>query len=118
MKDGLVQQCDTPLNIYRGPANKFVAGFIGSPPMNFVEATIEGAGTDLFIKAKGFRTKVDAERAGKLSSYVGKEVSFGIRPSDIFDKALSPSVAPSPDNLVSVDVEVIEPMGAEWCSVM
>ncbi|MEN6301943.1 MAG: sn-glycerol-3-phosphate ABC transporter ATP-binding protein UgpC [Armatimonadia bacterium] len=113
MKDGLVQQCDTPLQIYRFPANRFVAGFIGSPPMNFVNASVEAEGGKTYIKASGFRTKVDDERAAKLAGYIGKEVIFGIRPSDIFDKALSPSVTPSPDNLVTVEVEVIEPMGAE-----
>ena len=113
MKDGLVQQCDTPLQIYRFPANRFVAGFIGSPPMNFVNAAVEADGGKTYIKAAGFRVKVDDERADKLASYVGKEVIFGIRPSDIFDKALSPIVAPSADNTVTVEVEVIEPMGAE-----
>jgi multiple sugar transport system ATP-binding protein len=113
MKDGLVQQVDTPLQIYRYPANRFVAGFIGSPPMNFVDATVENNGGGIYIKANGFRTKVDEERAPKLQEYVGKEVIFGIRPSDIFDKSLSPSVVPSPDNTVSIEVEVIEPMGAE-----
>ena len=113
MKDGLVQQCDTPLQIYRFPANKFVAGFIGSPPMNFVDATVESDGGSVYIKAAGFRTKVDDERAPKLRDFVGKEVSFGIRPSDIFDKTLSPSVEPNAGNTVTVDVEVMEPMGAE-----
>lgn len=113
MKDGLVQQCDTPLQIYRFPANRFVAGFIGSPPMNFVNASVEAEDGKTYIKAAGFRAKVDDERAGKLAGYVGKEVVFGIRPSDIFDKALSPIVTPSPDNTVTVEVEVIEPMGAE-----
>jgi multiple sugar transport system ATP-binding protein len=95
MKDGLVQQFDTPLNIYRYPSNKFVAGFIGSPPMNFVPAKIEADNGSVFVKAAGFRTKVDDERAPKLRDYVGKDVTFGIRPSDIHDKALSPSVAPT-----------------------
>ncbi|MHB8995180.1 MAG: ABC transporter ATP-binding protein [Armatimonadota bacterium] len=113
MKDGLVQQCDTPLNIYRGPANKFVAGFIGSPPMNFVGAKVEADNGSIFVKAAGFRTKVDEERAPKLRDYVGKDVTVGIRPTDIHDKSLSPSVKPTPDNTVTVDVEVIEPMGAE-----
>ena len=113
MKDGLVQQCDTPLQIYRYPANRFVAGFIGSPPMNFVEAEIESDNGAVFVKASGFRTQVDEARAGKLRDYVGKQVSFGMRPSDIHDKALSPSVEPNAGNTVKVEVEVVEPMGAE-----
>ena len=113
MKDGVVQQCDTPLHIYRNPSNKFVAGFIGSPPMNFIDATIEADNGSVFVKTAGYRVKVDDERAPQLRSYVGKEVTFGIRPSDIHDKALSPIVQPTADNTVTVDVEVVEPMGAE-----
>jgi len=113
MKDGLVQQVDTPLQIYRFPANRFVAGFIGSPPMNFVEASIEGSGNDIYVKAAGFRCKVDGERAPKLADHVGKSVTFGIRPSDIYDKNLAGVVESTPDNTVTVDVEVLEPMGAE-----
>ncbi|MDO9631606.1 MAG: TOBE domain-containing protein, partial [Humidesulfovibrio sp.] len=113
MKDGLVQQVDTPLQIYRYPTNRFVAGFIGSPPMNFVDASIEGEGGAIYVHASGFRTRVDEARAPKLQDYVGKEVFFGIRPSDIYDTALPGAVAASPDNTVQMEVEVIEPMGAE-----
>ncbi len=113
MRDGLVQQVDTPLQIYRYPANRFVAGFIGSPPMNFVTASVEGNGSSIYVKANGFRVKVDDERAPKLQDYVGKQVVFGIRPSDICDKALPGAVPPTADNTVTVEVEVIEPMGAE-----
>jgi multiple sugar transport system ATP-binding protein len=113
MKDGLVQQVDTPLQIYRFPANRFVAGFIGSPPMNFLDATIERDNGGVYVRTAGFRTRVDDERAPKLRDHVGLAVSFGIRPSDIYDKSLSNIVAPTPDNTVTVEVEVIEPMGAE-----
>jgi multiple sugar transport system ATP-binding protein len=113
MKDGLVQQVDTPLQIYRYPANRFVAGFIGSPPMNFVDARVEGQGEAIYVKAAGFRVKVDDARAPQLREYVGKEVVFGIRPSDIYDKHLPGAVDATSDNSVQVEVEVIEPMGAE-----
>jgi len=113
MRDGLVQQVDTPLQIYRYPANRFVAGFIGSPPMNFVTASVEGNGSAIYVKANGFRVKVDEPRAPKLQDYVGKQVIFGIRPSDIYDQALPGAVPPTADNTVTVEVEVIEPMGAE-----
>jgi len=113
MKDGLVEQVDAPLQVYRYPANRFVAGFIGSPPMNFVDAHVESDNGSIYIKAGGFRTKVDEARAPKLRDHVGKEVSFGIRPSDIYDKTLAGAVEPTADNTVTVQVEVIEPMGAE-----
>jgi len=113
MRDGVVQQVDTPLNIYRNPVNRFVAGFIGSPPMNFIEARIESQDSGIYVAADGFRTRVDEVRAPQLQGYVGKTVIFGIRPSDIYDKSLSAVVEPTPDNTVTVDVEVIEPMGAE-----
>jgi multiple sugar transport system ATP-binding protein len=113
MKDGLVQQVDVPLQIFRFPANKFVAGFIGSPPMNFVDATVEGNGDGVWIKASGFRVRMEGDRANKLTDRVGSQVTFGVRPTDMFDRDLSASVLPTPDNTVTVEVEVIEPMGAE-----
>jgi multiple sugar transport system ATP-binding protein len=113
MKDGLVQQVDAPLQIFRYPANKFVAGFIGSPSMNFVDVSVEGDGDGVWIKGSGFRVKMVGERADKLQGHVGREVTFGVRPSDIFDRDLSAVVQPTPDNTVTVEVDVIEPMGAE-----
>ena len=112
MKDGVVQQVDAPLQIFRYPANRFVAGFIGSPPMNFVDAAVEANHDGTFIKTPGFTVKVTGERSEKLKEYVGKEVTFGIRPTDIYDKTMS-VVPATPANTVTVEVEVIEPMGAE-----
>lgn len=113
MKDGVVQQCDAPLQIFRYPANKFVAGFIGSPPMNFIDSTVESDNGGIYIRSAGFRVQMEPEHAAKLRDYVGKEVTFGIRPTDIFDKNLSAVVEPTAGNTVTVEVEVIEPMGAE-----
>jgi multiple sugar transport system ATP-binding protein len=112
MKDGVIQQLDTPLEIYRYPANRFVAGFIGSPPMNFLNATIEGDASGVYAKTSGFRCRFDDERSEKLRPYVGKEVTLGLRPSDIFDKDLA-IIEASPENTVTLLVEVVEPMGAE-----
>jgi len=113
MLDGLVQQVDTPLNIFNHPVNKFVAGFIGSPPMNFIDAELVSVDGALWVDAGSFKVKLPEDRAPAYAEYAGRPVIFGVRPSDIYDKDLSPVVEPSPDNTFTVDVEVIEPMGAE-----
>ena len=110
MEGGLLQQCDTPQNIYRHPANMFVAGFIGMPPMNFVKgAKVQMAGASPVIDCGGFSVTMNAERASLLAPYVDKEVIFGVRPEHLNDKAL---VSGTPTNVVRAQVEVIEQMGA------
>ena len=110
MEGGLLQQCDTPQNIYRHPANMFVAGFIGMPPMNFVKgATVKMDGGAAVIDCGGFSVNLGAERASVLAPYVGKEVVFGVRPEHLNDKSL---VSGTPLNVVRAQVEVIEQMGA------
>jgi multiple sugar transport system ATP-binding protein len=113
MLDGLVQQVDTPLNLFNHPVNKFVAGFIGSPPMNFVEAELVELEGKLWVDAGSFKVAVPADRATVFQTHVGQPVVFGVRPTDIYDPDLSPVVEPSGDNTITVDVDVIEPMGAE-----
>ena len=111
MKDGLVQQVDAPLGLYNHPVNMFVAGFIGTPGMNFLDVKLDGSGDDIYINGECFRVKVPAEKTAKLKDYIGKEVVFGIRPEDIFDKNLSGTLTPNADNTVTAGVDVIEPMG-------
>ena len=113
MLDGLVQQVDTPLNIFNHPVNRFVAGFIGSPPMNFIDAELVAVDGALWVDAGAFKVKLPEGRAPAYQDYAGRPVIFGVRPSDIYDKDLSPVVEPTEDNTFTVDVEVIEPMGAE-----
>ena len=108
---GVIQQADTPLNLYDRPANKFVAGFIGSPAMNFIDFSLKGEGKSLTLEAKGVSLKVPDEYASKLESYSGKEVTLGIRPEDIYDWQFARD--PSEDSATDVKVEVTEPMGAE-----
>jgi len=110
MNDGVIQQVDTPLNLYNHPANRFVAGFIGSPAMNFVDALVEPRDGGLYFKADGFSVKAPSEKADALAPYTGKHVVLGIRPEDIFDKTMCP-IAVTPDNTVEAVVDVIEPMG-------
>ena len=111
MKDGVIQQVADPISLYGKPVNKFVAGFIGSPPMNFVNGRVIKKGSKFYFTENKFTVKIVEDMHDKLSSYDGKEVTFGIRPEDIYDK-LFVSTA-SPDNCVKGVIEIVEPMGAE-----
>jgi multiple sugar transport system ATP-binding protein len=118
MKDGLIQQVAEPLALYDNPKNMFVAGFIGSPPMNFFKGTIEQRpGALWFVEQattngpKGFSMRINDEMAKKLTGQVGKAVVFGSRPEDINNRQHA-SFA-QPDQTAAATVEVVEPMGAE-----
>src|SRR5438876_10404006 len=113
MKDGLIQQVDEPIALYDNPKNMFVAGFIGSPPMNFFKGTIEQRSGGLwFVEAgNGFAVHVNDDMAKKLAGYAGRAVVFGSRPEDINDKRHASFAGP--DQSVLAVVEVVEPMGAE-----
>jgi multiple sugar transport system ATP-binding protein len=110
MNEGLVQQVDAPLTLYNQPANMFVAGFIGSPSMNFVPSRIVADGEGLMIDAGSFKVQAPPSRVDTLKPYAGKEIVFGIRPEDIFDRAVS-MVPAQPGNTIKALVEVTEPMG-------
>ena len=111
MKDGIIQQVDTPQNIYNYPTNLFVAGFMGSPQMNFIDGVIEKSGNDLFASFNGNKIKFPADKCDALKSYIGKEVTFGIRPQSLSDdKEL---IANNPHSTIVGDIEVVEHMGAE-----
>ncbi len=112
MKDGLLQQCDTPLKLYHEPVNMFVAGFLGTPSMNFVEAQVVKNGARPLVDTGAFQVHLPEARTAALQNYVGKSVVFGIRPEDIHDKALTPPSAADLDNVVRVNVDVVEPMGS------
>ena len=111
MKDGIIQQVDTPENLYNNPCNQFVAGFIGSPQMNFIDAKIEKRGDDTWALFGDEAIKIPEGRASKLADYIGKEIVMGIRPEDIHDDEAFLSTYP--DAAVSAYVEVTEMMGAE-----
>ncbi|MDH7601029.1 MAG: sn-glycerol-3-phosphate ABC transporter ATP-binding protein UgpC [Armatimonadota bacterium] len=111
MCDGVIQQVDTPLNVYNRPANKFVAGFIGTPSMNFLDARVVDGADGCMIDAGSFKVRPPQDKVDLLKPYIGKEVIFGIRPEDIFDKELSSIVQPTADNTIRALVDVIEPMG-------
>ncbi len=112
MKDGLIQQVDTPQNLYDKPVNIFVAGFIGTPQMNFINGVLTKKDDDVYFTFEENRTiKVPADKANapELQEYIGQEVVVGIRPEDIDDEATE---APE-DSTVDAFVDVTELMGAE-----
>lgn len=111
MKDGYIQQVADPITVYNKPVNKFVAGFIGTPPMNFIDGRIIQRDGKFFFDEGKFHVKVDDEMMPPLNSFVGKAVTFGVRSEDIYDK-LFVTEAP-PENTITASVEVIEPMGSE-----
>lgn len=111
MKDGQLQQVADPITIYDRPKNKFVAGFIGSPPMNFMQGRIIKKEGRMYFDEGKFQVKVVEDMHSKLTPYLGKDVFLGVRSEDIYDK-LFVSEAP-PENIVRVNCEVYEPMGSE-----
>ncbi|MBU2540949.1 MAG: sn-glycerol-3-phosphate ABC transporter ATP-binding protein UgpC [Candidatus Omnitrophica bacterium] len=111
LQGGEIQQFGDPISIYDRPVNKFVAGFMGTPPMNFLNGSIRKNDGRLYFDEGQIKVKLVEEMNEKLKSYVGKEVIFGIRSEDIYDK-LFVSEAP-PENIVKATCEVVEPMGSE-----
>ncbi len=111
IKDGVIQQVADPITIYDRPKNKFVAGFIGSPPMNFMTGRIIKKDGRIDFDEGGIQVKIVEDMNQSLALYIGKELIFGIRSEDIYDK-LFVSEAP-PENIVRVTCEVFEPMGSE-----
>ncbi len=113
MKDGVVQQVDSPTALYSTPCNMFVAGFIGSPQMNFIDAKIDKRADGTYILfGENEQVKLPEGKAKKLeeSGFAGTEVVLGIRPEDIHDDELFIS---NSENVIDAKVEVVEPLGAE-----
>jgi multiple sugar transport system ATP-binding protein len=111
MRDGILQQLDTPQVLYDRPANMFVAGFIGSPSMNFFEGTVSGTDGELWVEAGTLKLRVPDHRMNAVKAAVGREVIFGIRPEDIhhpMDRQDAPD-----HQRAKVTVEVVEPLGSE-----
>ncbi len=111
MNHGILMQVDSPQNLYDSPDNLFVAGFIGSPAMNFFNAELMQDGEDIVVKTKFFAVKVPEDRRAVLKPYLGKPVVFGLRPEDIHD----PDFAPPQINAQNVEavVDLTELMGNE-----
>jgi multiple sugar transport system ATP-binding protein len=109
MKDGWIQQVGEPLELYGQPTNKFVAGFIGSPAMNFVDVGINEANGSVVAETQGLRLTVPAARATALRAYKGQQVALGVRPEDVHV-----ATGADPAHLsFDANVEVVEPLGSE-----
>ena len=108
MKDGLIQQVGSPLELYNAPANMFVAGFIGSPAMNFFEAELVRSGDLLSLQTEGFSIDLPSEKAAVLKGYPEEKVIVGIRPEDLLE-AKEHVVGKT----IETTVEVVEPIGSE-----
>ena len=111
MSGGELQQCAPPMEIFLHPVNMFVAGFIGTPSMNFLTATLKKQDGGYLVDGGGFVVDAPPAPVGTLESYVGKPVIFGVRPSDIFDKSLRNPIEAGAGNVVRTQVDVSEPMG-------
>ncbi|MGQ9604123.1 MAG: ABC transporter ATP-binding protein [bacterium] len=109
LKDGEVQQIADPMTLYDSPVNKFVAGFIGSPSMNFIEGRITREG-DLYFDEGTFKAKVPGSMASNLEPYVGKDVILGVRPESI---ECIKGQEPDQNASFKARVELVEPMGSE-----
>jgi len=111
MKDGLIQQIGTPLGVYNFPVNLFVAGFIGSPVMNFIPCRVLAKDGRLMIDAEAFQLPIPAQKAPYYQSLAGSEAFFGIRPNDIYDRLYAPEHLR--EFAIRAVVSVIEPLGSE-----
>jgi multiple sugar transport system ATP-binding protein len=110
MKDGFIQQVGAPLEVYDFPQNEFVAGFIGSPPMNFFKAKLL-QDNGLCVDTGSFKLKIPDKYTSVYKAYVGKDITFGMRPEDIIDEI--PEERRGTWEKFNAVVEVIEPLGAE-----
>ena len=113
LKDGIIQQVDTPQNLYDKPCNVFVAGFIGSPQMNLVDARVVQSGDDVVLMFGSNSVKLPEGKAKKLidAGYVDKTVIMGIRPEDLSDSEVV--INSAPDSVIDANIKVYELLGAE-----
>ncbi len=112
LRDGVLQQIGPPQEVYGEPNNMFVAGFIGSPAMNFFDARLTGSADAMQVETDSFKLEVPADLRPRFASHVGQEVVFGIRPEDVFDPAFTPEQVTQRGEFVA-KVDVTEPLGSE-----
>jgi len=111
MKDGLIQQIGTPLGVYNFPVNIFVAGFIGSPMMNFIPCRVLSKDGRLMVDAEAFHFPIPEKKAPYYQSLAGSEAFWGIRPNDIYNRLYAPEHLK--ENVIRAVVNLIEPLGSE-----
>jgi multiple sugar transport system ATP-binding protein len=110
LREGSVEQIGTVDELYNHPSNLFVAGFIGSPEMNFIDCTLVDKTNRLWLDAKEFKIPLPAEMSSKLRSYIGEEVTMGIRPEDLYENKCAKGA--EPENAVRMTLDLFEPVGA------
>ncbi len=108
MNGGYIQQQGTPEDLFKRPANKFVAGFLGMPPMNFLNCDVQTRGDEIFVTGNGFDLRLQGEAAKKAGAHNSKDMTLGIRPSD-----LSFAANAKPEDALTLDVKVSEYVGAQ-----
>ncbi len=108
MHGGYIQQQGAPEDLFKRPANKFVAGFLGMPPMNFLNCEIEARGSDTFVIGDGFALRLQGEIAKKAAGHTNKDLSLGVRPSDLLF-----AESAKPEDSLTLDVKVSEYIGAQ-----
>jgi len=112
LKDGTIQQVDEPLNLYNAPDNKFVAGFLGTPPMNFIQVKIIKDGENIYLDEGTFRLKATGKIGQAVESFIDGEILLGIRPEDIHEKS-SYTFGSLNGNTAALKVDMTEPMGPQ-----
>ena len=112
LRDGVLQQIGPPQEVYEEPSNMFVAGFIGSPAMNFFDARLTGTADDMYVETESYKVPVPPDQRAPYVGHLGQDVVFGIRPEDIFDPQYKPDQIPT-DATITSDVDVTEPLGSE-----
>ena len=111
MNEGIIQQVATPQEIYDHPINRYVAGFIGSPAMNFLPCTIVKDNSNIYASAKGFKLRIPSDQAKIVKDYINKEAVLGVRPEDIDAKLTVRDY--DPESIFEASVWVVEPVGSE-----
>jgi multiple sugar transport system ATP-binding protein len=111
MHNGALQQSGRPLAIYQHPANRFVAGFIGSPAMNFIEVTLVAKDGGHYLEANGFTVRLPDAFSPKVAPYAGRQVIFGVRPEDVTEH--DPAAGTGTGNTLTVRADVVETLGFE-----
>lgn len=112
MKDGVVQQVDEPIKLYDNPKNKFVAGFIGSPPMNFVTVDVKKEAEDIYVNEGNFVLKLPKKFYHKIEGYINKKMILGIRPEHMYD-ILSFTGQIQEGSVIKLTVDFVELLGSE-----
>ncbi|MGM0437917.1 MAG: ABC transporter ATP-binding protein [Bacillota bacterium] len=117
LNEGIIQQVDDPLTLYNEPNNMFVAGFIGSPSMNFLDSKVIIEGNDYYVEGNGsFKIKIPEDKVEEfpeIKNYTDKEVVLGIRPEDVVDSSINHDFEIKDHNSFKAEVDVLEPMGSE-----